>query len=571
MEVYNFENILKIPLIFDNIFKYLDYDSKKKFIVSKKTLFIHYLSTIKEYEIIFNENITNNELCNIIDKIKNYYPNLQIIKFDLKNTNGINYDNIILNKFQSIKELYLYNIPQNFKLSFLQNQYTIEILELNFINNEFIFNCNEIFNNINNIQILKITNCHILNFDNINKLKELKSLVLENIKEIKNENKLMDINSIKYLTIRYIKTFDFNNFINNKIEELILEKITDIKNFELIYNMKYLKRAYLYLNFINYNTIAKLEKNKVQIMNKIKLKYKNNEGKLGKFKIVSKTVNIMILVGNKKINEDYYYSDESEKEIELIIKGRIKNFSSMFSSCEYLYEIDGLKNLDVSNGYNFEFMFYGCHQLQNLDGLSNWNISNGNNFQCMFLGCKQLQNLDGLSNWNVSNGTDFSAMFYGCHQLQNLDGLSKWNVSSGKDFRQMFIYCEQLENLNGLSNWNVSNGIYFHCMFHGCKQLQNLDGLSNWNVSNGTNFNTMFKDCNQLKNLDGLSNWDVSKGEDFDELFRDCSQLQNLDGLINWNVLRGRHYKDIFLGCNQLQKSEKFKNSYLFKKFGCKI
>ena len=66
----------------------------------------------------------------------------------------------------------------------------------------------------------------------------------------------------------------------------------------------------------------------------------------------------------------------------------------MFNYCKYLYDIEELKYLDVSNGNNFSEMFYNCNQLQNIDGLSNWNVSNGNNFSCMFSNCNQLQNID---------------------------------------------------------------------------------------------------------------------------------------------------------------------------------
>ena len=70
------------------------------------------------------------------------------------------------------------------------------------------------------------------------------------------------------------------------------------------------------------------------------------------------------------------YSNENEKEIELIIKERIKDFNEMFRGCYYLYNIVDSKNLYVSKVIKFYSMFEKCNQLENLESLINLNVSN---------------------------------------------------------------------------------------------------------------------------------------------------------------------------------------------------
>ena len=57
MDTYIFENILCKPIVFDKIIHFVNNDSRINFILSNTLLFKHYLTTIKEYTIKFNENI----------------------------------------------------------------------------------------------------------------------------------------------------------------------------------------------------------------------------------------------------------------------------------------------------------------------------------------------------------------------------------------------------------------------------------------------------------------------------------------------------------------------------------
>ena len=104
-------------------------------------------------------------------------------------------------------------------------------------------------------------------------MKDIKSLNIDNIKEIQNEIILSIINTIKYLTLSNINQIDYMNILKNttKIEELTLDNIPKFENLDLIYNLNNLKKIYLYLDFINYDIIKTIKNKGIKIMNKIKL------------------------------------------------------------------------------------------------------------------------------------------------------------------------------------------------------------------------------------------------------------------------------------------------------------
>ena len=82
MDTCNYENILRKSIMFDRIINFINFDSKINFITSQKFLFYHYLTTIKEYKLEFNENLKEEEFCKILDKINEVYPNLQKLTLD---------------------------------------------------------------------------------------------------------------------------------------------------------------------------------------------------------------------------------------------------------------------------------------------------------------------------------------------------------------------------------------------------------------------------------------------------------------------------------------------------------
>jgi len=66
----------------------------------------------------------------------------------------------------------------------------------------------------------------------------------------------------------------------------------------------------------------------------------------------------------------------------MIIINKIEDFSKMFKNCSRLIGIRG--NIDVSNGNDFSEMFCGCESLFDIEQLKNWNVSKGHNFNYMF-------------------------------------------------------------------------------------------------------------------------------------------------------------------------------------------
>ena len=68
----------------------------------------------------------------------------------------------------------------------------------------------------------------------------------------------------------------------------------------------------------------------------------------------------------------------------MIIINKIEDFSKMFKDCSRLTGIRG--NIDVSNGKDFSEMFRRCESLFDIEQIKNWNVSNGHNFIYMFSG-----------------------------------------------------------------------------------------------------------------------------------------------------------------------------------------
>ena len=249
-----------------------------------------------------------------------------------------------------------------------------------------------------------------------------------------------------------------------------------------------------------------------------------------------------------------------ENNIEIIIKNNITNFEQMFYQCISLKNIEGLKDLEVMDGYNFSNMFYECESLTDIKALENWNVSKGKDFSNMFFGCKSLTDIKSIENWNVSNGNNFSNIFSWCESLTDIKPLEKWNVSNGKNFSDIFNGCKSLINIKALEKWDVSNGNDFSNMFFGCKSLLEINSLENWNVSKGHNFSGMFSWCLSLTDLKPLEKWDVSNGNNFSNMFFGCKFLSNIKALKNWNVSNGINFSNMFFLCKSLSDIKSLEN-----------
>ena len=159
----------------------------------------------------------------------------------------------------------------------------------------------------------------------------------------------------------------------------------------------------------------------------------------------------LVIKKNKATN--YKYFPETKKELEDIIKQRIKQEGIGVN----------LNDIDVSHITDMSYLF----QFLDFNGdISKWDVSNVTNMYGMFLNCYKF-NQD-ISSWDVSNVTDMSGMFYICKKF-NQD-ISKWNVSNVTNMSFMFYNCKNFNQ--DISKWDVSkvknkNSIIF--MFDECQ------------------------------------------------------------------------------------------------------
>ena len=256
----------------------------------------------------------------------------------------------------------------------------------------------------------------------LNKINKINSLFeYNNNKKINDLTKKLSNNSININQIKDLSNIIINEF--DKIENSIRIIINKPK-LNLIYKLKENGKEQIFgRDFV--------EKN----INNIKLIINGKESPLVEYYDLKKGENnVEIKIINKLTDlSNMFYNCKSLKNIEgfesLDIKN-IKDLSYIFANCEKLSDIKSLKYWDVSNVENFENMFNSCLSLTDISSLKNWNVSNGKAFNGMFSYCFNISDLSSLKNWNVSNGKDFSGMFYGCSSLSDIESLENWKLKN---------------------------------------------------------------------------------------------------------------------------------------------
>ena len=194
---------------------------------------------------------------------------------------------------------------------------------------------------------------------------------------------------------------------------------------------------------------------------------------------------------------------------------KIKNFEGMFRDCTKLEYIN-LSNFNTSFSTSLKMMFYNCESLKSLD-LSGFNTEKVTDMEKLFSGCRNLLSLD-LSNFDTSSCITMLDLFNNCNQLTTLD-LSKFDTSGCTNMKNMFCNCYNLETID-LSSFNTQSVQTMQYMFSGCKNILSLD-LSNFSRNSITNLNSVL---NMLSNCESLIYLNLDSF--------DFSQISNLKDLL---------------------------------------
>ena len=160
-------------------------------------------------------------------------------------------------------------------------------------------------------------------------------------------------------------------------------------------------------------------------------------------------------------NTLYYYSEA----IKIMMN---EDSSYMFNDFEYLSDISGLSQWNLSDVKYMYGMFRINYALTDLSPIANWNTSRVTGMADMFMEIP-VTNIDALSGWDISSVVSMSEMFYGADNLTDVSGAANWDTSSLKDIHYMF-YGASIDG-RVLNNWNTSNLISMGNAFAGANHL----------------------------------------------------------------------------------------------------
>ena len=355
----------------------------------------------------------------------------------------------------------------------LLNKYNSQILELNNLFTNFIFNMKN--NNNDSLKIYDYLSKELYNLNNY-----------ENIKSIEN-----------FKIKKYLR--DVSNLLNKDIKTKI----------------KYLFD--LYLNFKNELTIIYYANKKKKIRLFGENFVKNNKN------------NCFIFINNKKKDlSEFYYFDKINEEI-LIIKlvetKTISDMSFMFCQCDSLYYVPNFSNWCMDDVTDMKYMFCNCFSLKSISDISKWNTSNVSDMQFMFFNCRNLTSLPDISNWKTSKVTDMGYMFFECKLLRIMPDLSKWDIGNTKNISYMFSNCESLSLVSDISNWNVEKVTEMQYMFSNCIKLLSLPDITKWNINKDANMKGMFSKVRNEITIE----YKIEKGKKKVKLFGEIFIKNNID------------------------------------------
>ena len=277
---------------------------------------------------------------------------------------------------------YLCNVHGEKYISYCEecNKNLCDMCEIEHTNHNYNSLTKLIINKENNSKELKIKIVNLINEINdiINKLNK----IIENMKIYYNLNNNI-MNNYNKRNKNFEILMNINNIYNNN--ELIIKDITEIINENKIENkIKYLYNIY----------------DKMMTRNEFTIKYAiGKEDKIRIFgdKFVENNKNNFEMIINDKnyaLNSFYNLNNEKENEILKIKLKQIKDItdiSYMFCGCSLLTKLDDISKLSTNKITDMSFMFAECSSLSSLPDISKWNTKNVNNMRAMFSGCSKFR------------------------------------------------------------------------------------------------------------------------------------------------------------------------------------
>lgn len=231
---------------------------------------------------------------------------------------------------------------------------------------------------------------------------------------------------------------------------------------------------------------------------------------------------------------------------------------SLFAGCINLINIEGLKNLDMSQVDDISNMFYGCEKLESLKGLENWDVSSVRYMMQTFRGCTLLEHADPLWFWEPSVLEKVSGMFMESG-LESCDFFTNWNKTTWKDCDSVVAYCPNLRNLRGLERINFTEeaGYIGYGSVAGNSGITSLLGSEDWICGDRA---PTFTNCENLVDIEAAEFWDISHMTTIQSIFRGCSSLADISPLRSWDTSRIVHMGNAFFGCSELADLQPLSN-----------
>lgn len=269
----------------------------------------------------------------------------------------------------------------------------------------------------------------------------------------------------------------------------------------------------------------------------------------------------------------WYYDIPTGVEVRTL-KFRVNNDSNYLTSISFKNTI--VEKKDHNYGVTLSTMFQSCAYLEEIQGLEYLGTAaiNISTTVGMFEGCNRLERgLEGLINWYTGFLTSTKNMFKDCYKLSSTNYFSSWSTSKLHTISGMFQNTN-INDLSGLKNWflgysNASANIDASYAFSGTK-IKSVEPLKTWKTgsNNGsnkcfTNFEGMFKNCYYLESLRGLENWEVGRQlsnttTNLNNMFENCYQLIRVKELQSWQIYQGiaditTTVTNMFKGCSALK------------------